>query len=311
MRYGKRPICVFLSLLWGGAGPGAVGIAVAGELSGGPLEDRGARSLGAGGTGLADPADTAVGSQSVAALSLFPRYDASAGVGLGADGYLHLQATAVDTRTSQVSLAATWYRSADQAPVTGAAMPGWKIPGDELLDPTSRQGVTAALAYPFFDRRGSVGIGGRYDWRESALSGKQAAWNLSLSAAARPVDLLTVAFTAHNLIEQGYPELGRSVELGARLAPGPYLGLEVDGALPVDSEARWDQARLSVGGSVGVVELLALRAGWSLQRDGGDGVRAASAGISLLSERASLDYGLHIPLGGGSLQHGLDLRLFF
>ena len=306
MDRGKSFICLLLSL--------PISLLVCGLLlapSEAHAEDRGARSLGAGGTGLADPMDTAVASQSVAAISLLPRYDISTGLGLGPDKRFHLQAVAVDSRTSIVTLSASWYRTMDQLPLIGSDLPGWQLPDETLSNLTEHQGLSLGLAYPFMERRASIGLGGRYDWRNSEQTGKQKDWNLSAFAAARPIDILTLAFTAQNLLRSGYPDLQRNLELGARLAPGPYLGLEVDGMVPLEEALLWDDARIGVGASIGIVELIALRGGWQQQA----GTQDMTLGISLLSERASLDYGVRIAIGEGpgsrGVWHGVDLRVFF
>ena len=304
MDRGKSFICLLLSFP-------IYGLSCLLLLAPAQAEDRGARSLGAGGTGLADSMDTAVASQSVAAIALLPRYDITTGLGLGPDKRFHLQAVAVDSRTSMITLSASWYRTMDQLPLTGTDLPGWQLPDETLSNLTEHQGLSLGLAYPFMDRRASIGLGGRYDWRNSEQTGKEKGWNLSAFAAARPLDVLTLAFTAQNLLRAGYPDLQRNLEIGARLAPGPYLGLEVDGMVPLEEALEWERARIGVGASVGIVELVALRGGWQRQA----GAQDMTLGISLLSERASLDYGVRIAVGeeAGSrgAWHGVDLRVFF
>lgn len=271
-------------------------------------QDLGARSLGAGMTGLADGNDAGAMGLNVAAIAMGPHYDVVAGVGFGPNSRFLLRAFAMDSRTSMVTMGAGYYRATDVTALSGSDLPGWKTEGDEMLNPTEHQGVTAALAYPFLSRRISLGVSGRYDWREGERTGKQSDFNVSFMAAGRPLESLTLAFGFRNALLLGYPDTRRELDAGIRWDPGPFLGLEVDGSLPMEEQADWSSARLSAGANLGLADLLSLRAGWSTA----GGTQDVTAGLGFLSEHASIDYGIRFALGEElQLYHAVDLKIMF
>ncbi len=270
--------------------------------------DMGARSTGRGGVGVADAADAAGEEQNLAAVALDPRYVVFVGAGLGPDGRFLLRGGAVDSRTSIVALGAGYQRLADDVPPTGADLPGWKPADGELANPTTWQRVHLGLAVPFAERRVSVGASGRFDWRTSALSGEQMAFNFGVSAAGRPIDQLTIALGARNLLGATYPRVARELDLGVRYTPGERFGVEGDVTAPLDADFGIDRFAWRAGVDGAVTEWLALRGGWSME----SGTHFASAGVGLVSEKATLDYGIKVQLDAPERNwHGLDLRINF
>ena len=270
-------------------------------------QEMGARSLGAGLTGRADGGDSGAAGLNVAAVSLAPTYDVVAGIGFGPNKLFMQRAFAMDSRTSMVTMGAGYYHEADVTVLSGSDLPGWKTPEDELLNPTDHQGVGIAFAYPFLSRRMSVGATARYDWRVGERTGKQSDFNFGVTAAGRPIDTLTLALGFRNALLLGYPDSQRELDAAVRWAPGPFLGLEMDGVVPVEKEVEWSGARLGSGAEVGIAALLAIRAGWSTSA----GQHDLTAGLGLSSEHAALDYGIRIGLGDVQLWHAVDLKVMF
>lgn len=269
----------------------------------------GARGAGRGGTGLADASDVGAAATNVATLSLGERYDLSAGGVAGPDSTWMGRIAAVDSRTSIVTLGATYsYRSDDVAPPS-SALPGWSILGQQVTNLTSHQGVTLGLAYPFLSRRMAVGLTGRFDWRASEQEGDAEAFNFGASLAARPWDPLTLALSVQNVLDLGYPDTRRLVDLGVRWELGKYLAFEGQLRTEWMGDPFAESLAEHLGVDVGVTSWLHLGAGWQHE----DGDHRVGGGLSLVSEKAELDYSLTGEIGAdpARLWHGVDLRVHF
>lgn len=270
-------------------------------------QDAGARALGRGNAFRADGDDVAAGAGNVAALALDKRYEVYLGAGLGVDSRFDIHGGAADSRTSGFALAAGYRRTTDKVPPTGDLLPGWKEPGTEVENPTTREDVQVGAAVPFADRHVSLGIVGRYAWRTSALQGKAQAFNLGVVAAFRPHETVTVAAGGRDLVSPAYPDTNRAADLAVRWAPLDALALEVDAVAPL--EEGFDASAISVhaGADASAAEWLRLRAGYAYDDGSNLGV-----GLGLGADKASLDYGLRIDLGdAGRLWHALDVRVAF
>jgi hypothetical protein len=291
---GKRCLGIVAGLAWSAA-PAAA-------------SDMGARATARGGVGLADGGDAAGESQNLAAVALDPRYVLYAGAGLGPDGYFLARGGAVDTKTAVVAMGAGYSRLADNVAPSGDELPGWKDPDAELGNPTTWQRVNVGLAVPMLGRRLSIGVSGRHDWRTSALSGDDQAFNFGVSVAGRPIEMLTLAAGGRNLLGANYARVTREVDLAARFTPGPNLGVEADISAPADEDFAIGRFTWRAGFDVGALDWLALRGGWSLEST----THYASAGLGLVNEKVVLDYGVKVQLDDPARNwHGLDLRVNF
>lgn len=273
-------------------------------------QELGARNLARGGTGLADSEDAAGLPDNIAALALTERYDTFIGAGLGPHDALLLRGGAVDTRTAPVALGLGYTRLTDDAPPTGPDLPGWVPVGEEIDNPVTRHAVYGGLAYPMFTRRLSIGVLARYDWRSAELTGDEAAFNFGVSVAGRPIDTLTIALLAKDLLENDYPEHERRMELDVRWAPGPYLGVGAGAAAELfEGVALADAFDYRFGADVFPLQWLAVRGGFRTIDD----AEFLSGGIGFVSERAALDYGIRGQLDGDEprLWHALDARVHF
>lgn len=269
----------------------------------------GARSAGRGGTGVADPTDAAAVSVNLATLSLAPRYDIVAGGVRGPDDTWLGRVAAADSRTSAVTLGATYTHLVDDVPPAGASLPGWVVAGNEVDNPTTHQALTVGLAYPFLGKKVGLGVTGRYDWRAAQNEGKSDAFNVGLSVAAAPAESVVVALAAQNLVDSGYADTRRLVDLGLRWTPGKYLALEV-GAKTEWMGSPFEESLAELAGvDVYATEWLVLRGGW--QHEGGK--HTVGGGLGLVADTAALDYALTGEVGSdpARLWHGLDLRVHF
>lgn len=295
---GIIPASLFVSL---GASPAHAGTVESDEM--------GARALGRGGVGRADGADASAEQFNLAAVSLTPSYSMFAGAELGPDGRFLARAGAVDSRTSPVALGAGYRWRVDNVPPTGSELPGWApADGDALDNPTGAHRVHLGVALPFLQKRLSLAVHTRFDWWTSELSGDSNAFNLGFSVAGRPVPSLTVAAAARNLLTTDDTRTTREVDLGVRFAPGPYLGLEMDVVAPIAPGLDVDTFGWHAGADISATTWLALRGGWSRFA----GAHHAHAGLGLVSEKATLEYGIKVRLDAPERNwHALDLRVNF
>jgi len=261
-------------------------------------QDAGARTLGHGGAGVADTNAPSGGAPSFAAVSLAPRYDVVGGAGLGPYSHIALTSKAFDSRTARVSMGGGYYRVWDNAPPRDAALPGWKPAGVEIEDPTVHNGVYLGFALPVLERALSFSVIPRYDWRESALTGNEGALNAGVGIAARPIVGVSIAAFAGDLFPNDYPDTARTLAIGARWDPGPYLGLGGDVEAPLTDEFAVGAFGWRAGLDAGFTEWLLVRGGYSNE----SGLSAAHAGVGLTSVKADVDYGARVALDG-SWQH--------
>lgn len=272
-------------------------------------EDMGARALGRGGVGRADAADVSGEELNLSAAALVPSYSIFAGAELGPDGRFQARAGALDSRTSPVALGAGYRWRVDDVPPTGADLPGWTPAGDDVLaNPTMAHRVHLGVALPVLQRRLSFGVHTRYDWWDAELSGTGSAFNFGFSVAARPIPTLTLAAATRNLLTTTDTRTTREADLSVRFDPGPYLGLEADVVAPIADGLDVDTFAWRVGADVSATKVLALRGGWSME----SGIHHAHAGLGLVSEKATLDYGIKVRLDAPERNwHALDLRVNF
>lgn len=269
----------------------------------------GARAASRGGAALADSTDVGAAGQNVATFALDPQYDMAAGGISGPDDTWLGRVAAGDSRTSLVSLTATYSYRVDDVDPPAAALPGWTVLGDALTNSTSHQGLSLGLAYPFLERKVAIGVTGRYDWRQSEQEGKDDAFNFGVSAAARPWKPLTIGVGVHNALDLGYADTVRTVDFGVRWEPGEFLG--ISGELTTEWMGNPFEESLAehLGVDFGFTEWLRLSAGWQHQ----DGAHKVGGGLALVSEKAELDYSLVGEVGTdpARLWHGLDIRVHF
>ena len=272
-------------------------------------EWEGARSAGRGGTGLANGNDVGAIAENVATIALSERYDLGGGGVAGPDDTWLGRIAAVDSRTSLVTLGASYTFRTDDVPPATEFIPGWTVLGEAITNTTSHQGVTLGMAYPLANRKVALGLTGRYDWRASETSGESNGFNVSLSAAARPLAPLTLALAINNALDLGYEDTRRLVDLGVRWEPGPYLGLEGELTTEWMGDPFEESLAEHVGVDFGVTEWLRLGAGWQHE----DGLHQVGGGLALVSDKAELDYSLvaDVDAEPARLWHGIDVRLHF
>lgn len=271
-------------------------------------DEPGARALGQGSTGVADSTDAGAFPTNFAAAALVEQYQVISGGLAGPDHTWGLRAGAMDSRTSKITMGATYRRTWDNAPPTGVDLPGWWPVGEEWDNPAVHQSVQVAGAMPFLERRLSAGAVLRYDWRSSAIAGGSSAFNMGVGVAGVPVQTFTLAATATNLLENHYADTERTLALGAAWAPGTYLQVQLGADAPLDKDFAWSRMAWKAGGSIGVAEAFHLNLGYFDD----DARGQATAGLTISSPQADLDYGMRIEIADPTRSfHALDIRLKF
>lgn len=299
MSHGKRRLEAFLGILCVFTGTAAAPA---------QAEETGARAQGQGATGVADSTDVGVFPANFAAAALVEQYQVVTGGIAGPDHTWGLRAGAMDSRTSKITLGATFRRTWDNTPPTGVDLPGWWPVGQDWDNPAVHQGVQVAGALPFLERRLSAGAVLRYDWRSSEIAGASSAFNMGVGVAGVPVKTFTLAATATNLLENNYADTERTLSLGAAWAPGTYLQLQLGADAPLDKDFAWSRMAWKAGGSIGVAEAFHLNLGYFDEAAAGQ----ATAGLTISSPQADLDYGVRLAVADPKRTfHALDLRLKF
>jgi hypothetical protein len=274
------------------------------------LADTGAWApeLARGNTGLADP--EAMGSllSSPGIIGLIPRYELGFGYVFGPEGERRLQAGAIDSLTSPVALAITYQRTTTSAQASWDELPGWVEPDEDFSNPRARSLVGASLGKGLNEGRLGLGIGVHYDHDISRFGGEYGQVDLSAGVASHLAEQVTLALSANHLVP--YEQRLSPLDLGAgihwRLAPGANVELNLHGLFP-----DGDLILSGSGGlSVTVAERVPIRAGF--ERDSWAGEDRLWAGLGLVSDNSSLDYGIGIRIGQqetARFWNGLSLRV--
>lgn len=294
-----------LSLMWGCA---TLSTASAAEIDSLALVDPGARGLGRGGASRADVEAVSDITNNLATTALMANYAVYGGISFIPGDRFGMRVGAMDSRTAPVALGFQYARRSDEPTLTGAARPGWVLVGDPLTDPTVHQGVALGLAVPMLSRRLTLGVTGRHDWREGERSGTDNATNVSVSAAGMPAERLVLSFGARNLVLQDFPDTERQLDAGARFLGGETFALELDAAVPLDTQLRWSSMCWMGGVDVIPLSWLILRAGASQQAS----AWWVHGGLTVGNEKGGLEYGVRVSTTEAANNwHGLDLAIRF
>lgn len=310
MHSGNLALVVGLSFVTGWFCPAAwaKGTPVASATADEDLEDAGARAIGSGMVGIANPNDVSAMRLSLATASLTERYEIFSGAELGPDKHFSLRGGAVDSRSSVVAIGLGYRRLTDAEDLKGQERPGWQEPDESFDNPTEHQGFYGGVAYPFVPGVASVAAHARYDWYASDQLGEDAVFNFGFSAAWRPAEQFTMAAAIDNLLENQFRDTERELRVGARVDPGAYLGLEFNALAPIRPTWDWQKLDWRVGANVGIAEVIGLRAGYANNHT----KSWVCGGLAFISEKAEIDYGLRVRVDAPRNNvHALDVRLKF
>lgn len=307
-----------LVLLYSASGParGADSDTPRSDYLGDPLVVSGATALANGGAARGDTTDFANIQLAPAVLALLPQYLVDGEGFVHPDGVRGFQVGAMDSKTSPVTFGLSYrYGQQDDFPVESEDLPGWKQEGTSIENAAAAHTVVGAAALATQDRRFAVGVGGQYWNRATTLAGDGYGFRATANVAARPVDEFSIALGgAVPIADEGAQGLEGTawVDGGLRWAPSEYVALSGDVLVPLPEPA--------LAGSLGLALLptdtVPIRFG--LYHASAESVTGLTAGLSVTSDTAALDYGLRLDVVPGSEAteslpdwHRLGLRIWF
>lgn len=265
--------------------------------------------LAMGGVGAASSRENASLTLNPGLLGLDQRYDFQGQLRYGPFGALAGGLSAVDGRGSDVVAGGLAYAGdTAEPPLTEDELPGWVVPGGDIPNHRTSHDLSIGAGVPFAQRRVSVGLGTTIGWYRHDRSGSGWRFDLDAGLGARPVEALTIGVSARNFLPMRDEDRPAELLGGVRLDPTKSFAVEADvtflpqstAALPVNVAA----------GVSGEVQVVALRAGW--RRDGEGGVHSVAAGLALLGPGSALEYGVSVPVTGAialdRTLHQLTLR---
>jgi hypothetical protein len=267
-----------------------------------------------------------------ATLPLVSRYQAQgSAVGQVSDDFgYHVGASVMDSSTGPVAMGLQVQYATGEAPLEGDALPGWKLPEEDLVRDFADLGITAAGAVSFLNRQYGLGMSATYLGRtyltrsdggslildfvmDRTEETRVHELELNASASAKVADVLVVAAGFNDWLGiSGYRRPFASARFGVVDAPmqGFYENV---GGVEVDIEGAWNSDGFGLGlvGVAGDVRIsqVFLRGGY--QYDGVDVVHKPGLGFGLDDGRVSLDYGVQIYLQESAVQshwHSLGVR---
>ena len=97
-------------------------------------------------------------------LPLISRYQAQGSVvGRVEEGLAwHVGASIMDSSTGPISMGLQVQYATGEAPLAGDALPGWRMPNEDLVRDVADLGITSAAAVSFLNRQYSVGMSASY-----------------------------------------------------------------------------------------------------------------------------------------------------
>ena len=267
-----------------------------------------------------------------ATLPLVSRYQAQgSAVGHIDDGFgYHVGASVMDSSTGPIAMGLQVQYATGEAPLEGAALPGWKLPDEDLIRDFADLGVTAAGAVSFMNRQYGLGMSATYLGRtyltrteggsllldfvmDKTEETRVHELELNASASAKVGDVLVLAAGFNDWLGiSGVRRPFASARFG--VVDSPLQGFyENVGGVEFDIEGAWSEGGFGLGmiglaGDVRVSEIM-LRGGY--QYDGVDAIHKPGLGFGLDDGRISLDYGVQIYLREAAIDshwHSVGVR---
>ena len=267
-----------------------------------------------------------------ATLPLVSRYQAQgSAVGQVADDLgWHVGASVMDSSTGPIAMGLQVQYATGEAPLEGEALPGWKLPDEDLIRDFADLGITAAGAVSFMNRQYGLGMSATYLGR-TYLTRTQGGsllldfvldrteetrvhqLELNASGSAKIGDVVVIAAGFNDWLGiSGARRPFASARFG--IVDTPLQGFyENVGGVELDIEGAWNGDGFGLGmvglaGDIRISEVL-LRGGY--QYDGVDLIHKPGLGVGIDDGRVSLDYGVQLYLQNNSLDshwHSLGVR---
>jgi len=267
--------------------------------------------------GSANPSDVGAVRRNPAAMLLEVDYTSQIDFAFGQGP--RLTTTVRDTRTSAFGAGAMVTQHWAQRTPDPESMPGWTLPGEEIVDESRDGSYRISFGYGFFPqsemtaagpvqmRRFSIGASVAYERWTGTLSGLTTGWALDLSVAGRPTQSLVLAATARDLLTP--VGLRRpSYDLGLWWFATPWLNLGAEGGYDPNVGPLVTHG----GADILLSNLFSIRGGYGVE--GKRQFLAGGVGIAADDDRARIDYGIRWDTAGpdtGALEHSIGLYATF
>jgi hypothetical protein len=275
----------------------------------------GAQHEGAGGVAIADPRTNAAITLNPGALGLTDRFDVEFLVNAGGGRNFRWGLSAVDARTNEfISFGLVYNGGLTSVDFLPAELPAWAEVGEDLRNAKQKHELTAALATNLFDRRLGIGLNGTLQIHNTRFGGNRTLGNLDVGIAARPIDYLTLAFAARDLVT-----VEDTFDQPLTLSYAVRGGVEELITASFEGDVRMEHVvnsgldfRFGVDGTIR--KLVKVRGGWDYNGD--STIHGFSWGVGLFSaDNGTLNYAMRIPVNDpdlvfGRIEHTLSLTLF-
>lgn len=267
-----------------------------------------------------------------AVLPLMPRYQAQGSAVGQVDEVLgwHVGASVMDSSTGPIAMGLQVQYATGDAPLEGDALPGWRLPDEDLVRDFADLGITASSAISFLNRQYGLGMSATYLGRTYLTRSDSGSLildfvmdrteevrvhqlELNASAGAKIADMVVVAAGFNDWLGiSGYRRPFASARFG--VIDAPMRGLyENMGGVEIDIEGAWNADGFGLGtvglsGDVRISQVM-LRSGY--QFDAVDTIHKPGMGFGLDDGKVSLDYGVQLSIQDstlGSHWHSLGVR---
>ena len=259
-----------------------------------------------------------------ATLPLVSKYQASASAFARVDNgtRFHAAGSIVDSSTGPIALGLHVEYATGEAPLSGEALPGWRLPEETLIRDYADVGLTAAGGVSFLNRQYGVGMSASYFGRtyitrvenenmvlsflqDNTEQTRVHQLELNGSVSGKFADMLVVAAGVNDwLAISSYRKPFASVRFGVVDTPRQMM-YENMGGVELDIEGAWGQDGFGLGmlGAAGDIRIseIVLRTGY--RYDFLSDTHHPALGFGLDDGRVSLDYGLQLGLQSTINEH--------
>lgn len=253
----------------------------------------GANVLGMGGVAAAHSSDNAAITVNPGMMALTRRYDFHGHFKYGPSKGTHWAGSAVDGQTSKVLWVGVAYAGDAYNPeLRPGELPGWTVPGEEILNTKRFHDLTLAVSVPLVPERVALGLNGGVSFYNHERQGQGSTGNGDVGLGILATNWLSIGIAGENLLPlSGDRTLGAIA--GVRLFDAEIGAFEIDGGYHhLDSEGL----NIGVGGEKNA-GLARLRVGYDV--DLGLSEQHVSWGLGLVGEGGSFGYAMMLPVGPG------------
>ena len=263
-----------------------------------------------------------------ATLPLISRYQAQLGGNVLVDNGLqgNISGAVMDSSTGPIALGAVAKYATGQAALEGSALPGWRLPDEDLIRDYADVVVGLGTAVSFANRRYAWGFSGGYYGRTYVMSSEEGniftAWknrkdeerihqfNVGTSVAAKIGDIAVITTGVNDLMQNSnYTKPFVAMRLASVAQTNSiyenYGGVELD----VEMKANSDEFALGYVGIAGDVRISQVFVRTGYRYDLGQQQHIPAFGFGLDDGRISLDYGVQLQITESIVQqHSVGLR---